>query len=362
MLEKITGSTVEYNHKLASHWLLEGVRFMQEKGIRFGVALDFDGNIALEGKSNGLDPRDSYVHPEAKQALIDIQKAGVAVVVISSRGAADVAQRIAIPGIQYVGSLGWETYVPDSEDLTKGVSLIHPQFLPYQTQITSILHEVRTRFTTDLGHSTDLENVPNIAIPAGRDSTVIMQRKGYNSQFPEGINITWALNMVPDDKKTQYLQAITQYFEEAFTKQTDGLTQTQIEELKQLCGLVSREGMTTDGHKTLDVEIRPLSNAAKAEAMTQLLAIGDSLEHFVPMPKADIWIFSGDHTQQDWPVMERGHQIAQETQGKKGVIGVWSKSQFDNVEKVPDFVDVVVDGVFGNAALLKEMAAVIKRS
>ncbi len=337
---------------------LSSVENLLRTGADFGIAADFDQNISRVGSSNGLDPRDSYIDPIVRQAFMDMQTAGKDVVIISSRGARDIARIVDIPGIGIVGTLGWETLD------TKGASHIHPRFHLFQPQITGILQEVRERFFEEQLHrSTEIADEPNTELETPEGGRIILQRKGYNPEYPEGINSTWALNLVSLEARENYQQALKQYYQEAFNKYANTFDKADRTKLKEMCGLMIRAGKTTDGLPTLDVEIRPTSQGAKAKAMIQLMRepIDPKRQvHFKDMPYHNFWIYSGDHPKQDGPPMRAGHTAYKFTRGKRGVLGIWSKPAHEQEQPIRG-VDVVVDSVSGNAELMKDAAALITR-
>ena len=156
---------------------------------------------------------------------------------------------------------------------------------------------------------------------------------------------------------------LKQYYDEAFTKHTASMTEKDLEALRELCGFQIREGKGSDGAQTLDVEIRPTSQIAKSKAMIQLMReSGDPKrqKHFEDMPYHSAWVYSGDHTEQDGPVMRAGHSTDFLSHGKRKMLGIWSKP-FHEEERPVRGVDVVVDGVAGNAKLMTEIAKKIKQ-
>lgn len=319
-----------------------------KEGGDVAIAADFDENISRPGKSNGLDPRDSQVDPVIRQAMQDIVGTGRDVVIVSSRGARDVAHIAGIPGISVIGTLGWETVDTD------GNSHIHPQFRPFQRHITGILHDVRQRFFTEQLHrDTDIAAEPNSELMTPSGERIILQRKGYNDEFPEGINATWSMSMIDEQERAQYKEVLEQYYNDAFEKYAAELHAVERTKLQELCGFRIRVGQTALGVSTFDVEIRPTAQEAKAIAVAELMKKHDEssrLENFRDMPSHANWIFSGDHMEQDIPVMQLD-----------GVMGVWSRSPHDKGKPVPEGVDIVVESVSGNAGLMKDIAALMQR-
>lgn len=335
---------------------LERVRTLVQNHASLGIAADYDHNISKQGPSHGRDPRDSTVNPDIHQAFSDMIQAGTDVVIVSSRGARDIARIVNIPGISIVGSLGWETLDRNGE------SHIHPRFKPFEPQITGILQEVRERFFAEqLGRSPDIVDEPNTELATPSGDTIILQRKGYNSEYPEGINATWSLSLLPEEKRATYKTALERYYVEAFNKFTADWNKSDKATLREMCNFMLQQGKTADGIPTLDVEIRPASQGAKAKAIVQLMREPDDpkrQEHFMAMPSHAYWIYSGDHDVQDSAPMRAGRTAHKLSQGKRDVIGIWSKPSHQEEKEVRG-VDVIVNSVAGNAALMKETAAII---
>ncbi len=330
-------------------------RFVATK-TDFGIAADYDHNISKPGPSRELDPRDSTVNPDIRQAFSDMIQAGKEVVIISSRGARDIARIVNVPGVSIVGSLGWETLDAD------GISHIHPRFKPFEPQITGILKDVRERFfTKQLGIPTDIVNEPNTELTTPDGGTVILQRKGYNEEYPEGINATYSLNLVSEEARETYKKTLEQYYNEAFAKYAHPLNKADKARLKEMCDFKLYPGKTADGLPTLDVEIRPTSQGAKANALMQLMREPHDPKrqaHFAGMPHHQFWIYSGDHDVQDSAAMRAGHTAHQLTKGKRGVVGIWTKPSHQEAKEVRG-VDIVVNSVAGNAELMQKTAAII---
>lgn len=326
---------------------LKQVEDMLKRGGDLAFAADFDQNLSLGGASKGLDPRDSFIHPKAQEAIRDIVEAGRDYVIISSRGARDVARIVNIPGVEIIGSLGWETFVADEKDPRHGRSEIHPQFGPYASQITAILGEVRERFfAEDLHIPVAIPDEPNLALSSPSGGVVVLQRKGFNEEFKEGITLTWNLNQLGPETRKRYNAKLTEYYEKAFAEVSSPDTR---EALAQLCGIMHRPG---NNGLWYDLEMRPTSQSAKANAMEQLqLPVSDPhrLQHFQHMPGHKLWIYSGDHIEQDTPVMRL-----------PGVLGIWSRPKDEEYRKV-EGINVTVDGVLGNASLHQDMAALVKK-
>jgi hypothetical protein len=343
---------------------LRAFETMLKENIDFGIAADFDQNISREGKSQALDPCNSYIDPVARQAFQDIRERGKDVVIISSRGARDIARIIDIPGINIIGSLGWETFAAYKDNPTRGVSHIHPLYKPYRTQITSILRDVRKEFLEqELGLTPEeTETEPNLRLIMPDDGIIVIQRKGFNSEYPEGINLTWNLNQVSTNARAKYRVALEKFYYAAFAKYSEGLNENDRTKLMELCSIILREGKLSNGITTLDVEVRPIAQGAKAKAMIQLMRESTDqkrLESFQNIPYHPIWIYSGDHIQQDGPPMRAGHTAYVLTQGRRGTIGIWSQPLDEPYRDIRG-VDITVNGVAENAALLADMAELIK--
>ncbi|MEK7559602.1 MAG: hypothetical protein AAB521_04820 [Patescibacteria group bacterium] len=320
-----------------------------EEGRDFGIAADYDKTIADDS---------AKINPEIRQAFIDMIASGREVVIISSRGAGDVVKKVGIPGVSVIGTLGWETLDKN------GKSHINEKFKPYQPQITGILRDVRERFLKEqLGRPIEVSNDPNIELDTPEGQGINLQRKGYNEEYPEGINLTLALSNLPPEAQERYGKALELYYNEAFSKQAALMSAKDQAALKELCGFKLRDGMTSDGKKTFDVEIRPTSQISKSKALIQLMRESEDPKrqaHFKDMPFHANWIYAGDHAEQDGPVMRAGHTADSLSQGKRGIFGIWSKPPNEE-ERAVRGVDAVVDGVTGNAKLMTEIASKVKQ-
>lgn len=328
--------------------VLETVNKYLNEGKAFGIAADFDENIARGGT----------IDPEIRQAFIDMVASGKEVVIISSRGAKDVAERVSIPGVSIIGTLGWETLDKN------GQSHINERFRPFQPQITGILRDVRGRFLTEqLGKPTEVADEPNIELRTPEGQGINLQRKGYNDEYPEGINLTLALSLLPKEAQTKYGEVLKGYYDEAFDKYTASMPKEDKATLRELCGFQFRDGQTSDGKQTHDVEIRPTSQTAKSKAMIQLMREeGDPKReaNFGDMPYHSNWIYSGDSADQDGHAMRVGHSADFLSHGKRKMLDIWSKPLHEEGRPVRG-VDVVVDGVNENAGLMTKIADMIKQ-
>ncbi|MFO7536668.1 MAG: trehalose-phosphatase [Chloroflexota bacterium] len=90
------------------HWQ-NGLHKELEKlvnGPRFGLITDVDGTISRLVN----DPDAAEIVPRSRQALVALQERLPLVAVISGRAAADVARRVGLPGLVYVGNHGLERW------------------------------------------------------------------------------------------------------------------------------------------------------------------------------------------------------------------------------------------------------------
>jgi trehalose 6-phosphate phosphatase len=75
-------------------------------GPRFGLITDVDGTISRLVN----EPDAAVIEPRCRQALTVLQEQLPLVAVVSGRGAADVARRVGLPGLVYVGNHGLERW------------------------------------------------------------------------------------------------------------------------------------------------------------------------------------------------------------------------------------------------------------
>jgi hypothetical protein len=144
--------TQEYNHpdygrfdsvffdqpEIVNEYLREFERLVQAGDL--GMIFDLDDTVTVT--DDPLDPRESKIAPSIQESLRDLSEAGINIVVVTSRGAKNAAEMAGnIPGVSYIGSLGFETYVD-------GVSRIDPRFEPIRGEINEVMGEVYEKFLT----------------------------------------------------------------------------------------------------------------------------------------------------------------------------------------------------------------------
>jgi trehalose 6-phosphate phosphatase len=93
---------------MAKHWreAVNGELQQVVNGPRFGLITDVDGTISRLV----ADPDAAQIVPRSRQALVSLQERLPLVAVISGRAAADVARRVGLPGLVYVGNHGLERW------------------------------------------------------------------------------------------------------------------------------------------------------------------------------------------------------------------------------------------------------------
>lgn len=93
---------------MTKHWreAVNGELQQAVNGPRFGLITDVDGTISRLV----ADPDAAHIVPRSRQALASLQERLPLVAVISGRAAADVAQRVGLPGLVYVGNHGLERW------------------------------------------------------------------------------------------------------------------------------------------------------------------------------------------------------------------------------------------------------------
>ena len=101
---------------------------------RFGLFSDFDGTL-----SSIVDqPEAAKITPENKQRLIDLQDKTAVIGIISGRAVADIATRVGIEGLAYVGNHGLERWRNGKRTAADAVK-------PYLEEINQAAAEVRPR-------------------------------------------------------------------------------------------------------------------------------------------------------------------------------------------------------------------------
>ena len=89
---------------------------------RFGLISDMDGTLA----PIILHPEDSRPTERNRQLLAELSKLLPLVAVVSGRGAADLAQRVDIPGLVYVGNHGFDRMVGEELQVAPGALAFRP--------------------------------------------------------------------------------------------------------------------------------------------------------------------------------------------------------------------------------------------
>lgn len=99
---------------------------------RFGLVSDLDGTLA----PITTRPQDAHATARSRELLAELSQALPLVAVISGRSAADLAQRVGVPGVIYVGNHGLDRLVRD--DL-----VVAPEALAYRPALEAALERIR---------------------------------------------------------------------------------------------------------------------------------------------------------------------------------------------------------------------------
>ena len=106
-------------------------------GGRFGLFADFDGTLSAIAPT----PDAARITPRNRELLTALRDVAALVAVVSGRGAADLAQRVGIDGLVYVGNHGLEEWVdgrvvpvpqaaPYTEAVSAAAAALGPLLLP----------------------------------------------------------------------------------------------------------------------------------------------------------------------------------------------------------------------------------------
>ena len=94
---------------------------------RFGLFSDLDGTLA----PIALSPEAAHLNPRTRQLLADLRDELPLLALISGRRAASVAEKVAIPGIVYIGNHGLERW-------DHGQTIMLPEAQPYLPQLQAV--------------------------------------------------------------------------------------------------------------------------------------------------------------------------------------------------------------------------------
>lgn len=343
-------------------------RFEQalKEGKQILLATDFDKTISQDGLSKGEDPRDSQVNPQIQASLQALQKAGVDIAVISARSARKIAEIVTIPGLAIVGTLGWETFHADEQNPTKGVSEIHESFTPYREQLTSVLGEVRKRFLSeDLGVDTKAEDEIELEYKTPSGQTIVLERKGVNDQYSEGIYHSYNFNQVSVAERVALVSQLRQHYQEVYRNLAERYppdnpeNETFLQSFQQMSGIVPKDN-TPEMEGRYSFDIGPLSQQTKSHAIIEFMRQPDDPKrdaYFSHLPGGYETIFyAGDDNVQDGKAFHAGRLAQRLTQGRRDSVGVWVNQ--GDVYQPKEVSEYQVMGVAGNAALLGKMTEI----
>lgn len=348
--------------------VLNNFEEMLKGGKKILFATDFDNTISQDGPSKGEDPRDSVIDPRIKKALIQLQEADIDLAIISARSARKIAQIAQIPGLQVIGTMGWETFKSSKDNPSRGVSVIHESFSPFEKPLTEILEEVRHRFVRDdlkqeippHDSESDAIEMEYLSKTGGK---VVLERKGVNEAYPEGIYHTYNFNQVDKTERAEFAAHLEQYYIEAFDKALEKHTPSENGDLYRL-RLMQKWGIMPNSKSPLDngrysSEIGPRAQRAKTGAIIQFMRRPNSTRrhlYFESMEGGyESIIYSGDHIDQDglvFDVMDRVGKAKYVKGGTLQSIHLWINS--DESATRPN--SERIHGVSGNARIVEQMA------
>jgi trehalose 6-phosphate phosphatase len=96
-----------------------------------GLVTDFDGTVSPIVR----DPYGAQVTARSRELLRALGAALPLVAVVSGRSAADIQQRVGLPGLVYVGNHGLERWVDGQVE-------VHPQAAGYRPALEAAIHEL----------------------------------------------------------------------------------------------------------------------------------------------------------------------------------------------------------------------------
>jgi trehalose 6-phosphate phosphatase len=102
---------------------------------RFGLISDVDGTLSHLVRV----PEDALVTEASRAALFHLQRELPLVAVVSGRAAADVYERVSVPGLVAIGNHGLERWTPEGVEVNVAVAEHRPALLAAATEISGYL-------------------------------------------------------------------------------------------------------------------------------------------------------------------------------------------------------------------------------
>ncbi len=344
-------------------------REIRGRGENVLIVNDFDETISQgeppqDGYNQGDDPRRVIIHPKAGKALIEIAKSGGYNGIITNRGGADVAGKLAAIGLhqtKIVGTFGWELYKQD--DANGRRVEIDKKFLPYANVITQTLQVIREGFLEELGNPRVAGDEAYIVVPTNplgkttkEQGPMIIQQKGVSHEFPLGLANGYNFNLISRD--TGIRKLLTKRIEETFQKVS------LPDELLSIWAMRG-DGIRNSRSADPDADLRfsrgfePIIERGKGNAMVKLIraVMKEQEKKGEQVEKIGLIYYAGD-SDPDAYAMRAARLIESLTRGEVRSIGVWTKggSKAQEVEKKSDLQVVDVDA---HAEILQGIAAAL---
>jgi hypothetical protein len=325
------------------------------RGEKLFVVNDFDLTISAPGETGGDNPSDVDIDPSCADALRQLSENGHYIGILSNRAGAQTASRLHKHGLhnaEIIGTYGFERYTVSPSGDTSEIKFGWEE---YSDIITPAIQHIRNYLYSDPGVSPANEpgRSPEVTLQT-EGGPLYLERKGITTDgtFPEGLSLGLNFNQITDLRfREQLVERVEGYYERVmddvrsvtddneFWRRTDlwGKTQNVNPPGEPGRYSIGFEQMTKRGKRFGVIELKK-----KLRETGQMGDIG-------------LITYGGDDARVDNEAMFQTKRIPLFAKTEPSVYGIWVKQDPTQVV-TPDSADIVVNGVSGNAQLLRELA------
>jgi hypothetical protein len=152
-----------------------------------------DSTVSKE-QGSGDNPFTTSLDEQSAHALVDLQRHGQVVGIMSNRAAGQIVRRCEEAGFEQpplvVGTYRYELKTP------AGGSVIDLRFWPYCDVITGVLRSVRNGFVSAYGLAAAEFHEVETTTPTAQ-GPIYLEIKGQSEEYPEGLAQEYNLNRIP---------------------------------------------------------------------------------------------------------------------------------------------------------------------
>lgn len=320
---------------------------------------DIDLTISTGGSNGELDPRNTYYNDASAQALAEIEKKGHILGFITNRSGQQVVRMNKKAGINksiIVGTYGYELFKSDLNHPTSGESFIDESIEIYRPEISHILTALRENLFRRLKLSKDIFEETEVEIKTLHGS-IILERKGVNSDYPEGLAAVYNFNLVESGVRSEIAAGMLSDYENMFKLLISENYRLGLM-LKHIWGhLPAEESPEKPGKFSLRFE--PLNKKSKIIGMRKIFA---EVKNLLPENQhIGTIIMAGDSDEDFEAVIEAKHLVnGQYSNGfkKPQVYGIWVKPP-EYQELASHTADFYVNGIDEYSGFLTDLAAIL---